>query len=145
MFRKYTVDAYKDALKNVNFPNCELFDDVNEAYSNFFQKIRAVIDNTALGKTKSFKENTQKWFHGQVLGNINTRDKLFKRSKNSRLYIDKELFKKAKYNILKLIIGKNEHILMTNFENISENQNNYGNLEISRHAKENTDFKFQCR
>ena len=37
-FKKYTVDAYKDALYKVNFPNYELFKDVNEAYSNFFQK-----------------------------------------------------------------------------------------------------------
>ena len=29
---KYTVDAYKDALRKVNFPNYKLFIDVNEAY-----------------------------------------------------------------------------------------------------------------
>ena len=28
---KYTVDAYKDALRKVNFPNYELFNDINEA------------------------------------------------------------------------------------------------------------------
>ena len=47
LFKKYTVDAYKDALKKVNFPNYELFNDVNEAYSNFFQKIRIVVDSIA--------------------------------------------------------------------------------------------------
>ena len=31
-FKKYTFDAYKDALKKVNFPNYELFNDVDEAY-----------------------------------------------------------------------------------------------------------------
>ena len=31
LFKKYTVDAYKDALKKVNFPNYELFNDINEA------------------------------------------------------------------------------------------------------------------
>ena len=46
-FKKYTVDAYKDALNKVNFPNYELFNDVNEAYSNFFQKIRIVVDSIA--------------------------------------------------------------------------------------------------
>ena len=30
-FKKYTVDAYKDALKKVNFPNYELLNDINEA------------------------------------------------------------------------------------------------------------------
>ena len=38
--------------------------------------------------------------------NINTRDKLFKKFKKSRLHIDKELYKKAKYNTLKLIAAK---------------------------------------
>ena len=38
--------------------------------------------------------------------NINTRDKLFKRFKKSRFHIDKELYKKAKYNTLKVIAAK---------------------------------------
>ena len=59
-FKKYTVDAYKDALNKVNFPNYELFNDVNEAYSNFFQKIRIVVDSIAPYKTKRVKANTQK-------------------------------------------------------------------------------------
>ena len=37
-FKKYSVDAYNDALKKVNFPNYELFNSVNEAHLNFFQK-----------------------------------------------------------------------------------------------------------
>ena len=80
-FKKYTVDAYKDALKKVNFPNYELFSDVNEAYSDFFQIIRIVVDSIAPFKTKTVKANTEKWFDGEVLQNINTRDKLFKKLK----------------------------------------------------------------
>ena len=72
---------------------------VNEAYSNFFQKIRIVLDNIAPCKTKKAKANSQKWFDWEVLENKNTTDKLFKRFKKSRLHIDKELYKKAKYNI----------------------------------------------
>ena len=125
-FKKYTVDAYKDALKKVNFPDYKLFNDVNEAYSNFFQKIRIVVDSIAPYKTKRVKANTQKWFDGEVLENINTRDKLFKKFKKSRLHIDKELYKKAKYNTLKLIAAKNEHFLMINSQKILENQKNYG-------------------
>ena len=73
-FKKYTVDAYKDALKKVNFPDYKLFNDVNEAYSNFFQKIRIVVDSIAPFKTKRTKANTQKWFDRDVLENINSRD-----------------------------------------------------------------------
>ena len=109
-FKKYTVDAYKDALKKVNFPNYKLFSDVNEAYSNFFQKIRIIVNSIAPFKTKRVTANTQKWFDREVLENINTRDKLFKKFKKSRLHIDKELYKKAKYNTLKLITAKKTSI-----------------------------------
>ena len=46
--------------------------------------------------TKEVNANTQKWFDGEVLENINTREKLFKTFKNSRLRTDKELYKKGK-------------------------------------------------
>ena len=59
-FKKYTVDAYKDGLKKVNFPNYKLFNEVNEAYSKFFQKIRIVVDSIAPFKTKRVNANTQK-------------------------------------------------------------------------------------
>ena len=71
-----------------------------------FQKIRIVVDSIAPFKTKKVKENTQKWFDGEVLENINTREKLFKKIKKSRLHIDKKLYKKAKYNTLKSIAAK---------------------------------------
>ena len=62
-FKKYTVDAYKDALKKVSFPNYELFNDINEAYSNFFQEIRIlrpkVLKQTLKnGFTRSFRKYT---------------------------------------------------------------------------------------
>ena len=56
-------------------------------HSNFFQKIRTVIDNIAICKTKRVKTNTQNF------GKKNSRNKLFKRFKKSRLHIDKELYK----------------------------------------------------
>ena len=107
-FKKYTVDAYKDALKKVNFLNYKLLNDVNKPYSNLFQKIRIVVDSIAPFKTKkqTLKANTQKWFDGEVLENINTRHKRLKKFKKSRLHIDKELYKKAKYNMLKSIAAK---------------------------------------
>ena len=108
-FKKYTVDAYKDALNNVNFLNYELFNVVNEAYLNDFQKIRTVIENNAPCKTKKVEVNTQKWFDGDVLEYINTREKLFETFQNCELHIDKELYKKAKYNTIELITAKNEH------------------------------------
>ena len=45
--KSYTADYYKEALKQIDFPNYENFGDVNEAYSNFFQKLMTVIDKIA--------------------------------------------------------------------------------------------------
>ena len=99
-FKSCTDDAYKDDLKKFNFPNYE--------HSNFFQKVRIVVDSIAHFNIERVKANTQKWFDGENLENINTRDKHFKKFKNSRLHIDKELDKKAKYNTTKLISAKKQ-------------------------------------
>ena len=37
--KNYAADYYKETLKQVDFPNYKNFDEVNEAYSNFFQKL----------------------------------------------------------------------------------------------------------
>ena len=54
------------------------------------------------------KGNTQKWFDGEVLEKLNLRNKLLKKFKKSRLHIDKELYKKSKYDALKLIASKKQ-------------------------------------
>ena len=37
--KNYTVDAYKNTLKKINFPNSKYFEDFNWEYSDFFQKL----------------------------------------------------------------------------------------------------------
>ena len=54
------------------------------------------------------KGNTQKWFDGKALEKLNLRNKLFKKFKKSRLHIDKELYKKSKYDALKLIASEKQ-------------------------------------
>ena len=109
LFKNYTVNSYKDALKQLGFPNCEILDGVNDgAHSNFSQKIITAIDKIAPHRSKRIKENTQKWFYSEVLEKLKARDKLFKKFKISRLTIDKELYKKAKYDASKLIITKKQ-------------------------------------
>ena len=102
------VNAYKNALRKINFPNNEYFEDVNRAYLDLFQKLMTVIDNVAPCKTKRVKGNTQNWFDGKVLEKLRSRDKLFKAFKKTRPHIDKELYEKAKYNTQKLIAAKKQ-------------------------------------
>ena len=126
--KNYIADFYKEALQQVDFPNYEsLVILANEAYSNFFQKLMAVIDKIAPYKSKRVKGNTQKWFDGKVLEKLNLRNKLFKKFKKSRLHIDKELYKKSKYDALKLIASKNELFSKRSSQKQLINSKNYGN------------------
>ena len=45
--KNYSVGAYKKAMRKLNFPNYEYIEDVNRAYSDCSQKLRAVIDKVA--------------------------------------------------------------------------------------------------
>ena len=67
-----------------------------------------VIVNVAPCKTKQVKGNTQNWLDGEVLEKHRSRDKLFKAFKKTRHHIDKELYKKAKYDAKKLIAAKKQ-------------------------------------
>ena len=125
LLKKYTADYYKEALKQVEFPNYENCGDVNEADSNLFQKLMTAIDKIAPYRSKRAKGNTQKWFDGEVLEKLNLRNKLFKKFKKSRLHIEKELYKKSKYNALKLIASKSKHFLKRRSQ--KKTYRNYGN------------------
>ena len=126
-FKNYNADSYKEAFKQLDFPNYKTFDDVNGTYSSFFQKIMTVIDKIDSYRNKQIKRNTQKWFDSKVLEKLNSRDKHFKKSKKFCLNIDKELYKKAKYDVSKLIATKNKHSLKRNFQKRLANLKNYGN------------------
>ena len=41
--KNYAVNAYNNASREMNFPNHEYFEDVNRAYSDFFQKLMIII------------------------------------------------------------------------------------------------------
>ena len=77
LLKNYTADYYKETLKQVHFPNYENFGDVNEAYSNFFQKLMTAIDKIAPYKSNRVKGNSQKWFDDEVLEKLSLRNKRF--------------------------------------------------------------------
>ena len=122
--KNYRVNGYKKSLEQLVFLNYEILDDVNAAYSDFFKKIMTVIDKIAVFKAKRVKENTQKWFDGEVLEELNSRHKLFR---TSRLHIDKELFKKVKYEMFKLIETKSRLLLKKKSQKVLIKENSYGN------------------
>ena len=94
--KNYSAVTYEEALKKVKFPNYENFININEAYSNFIQKLTSVIDEIAPCKTKRVKGNSKEWFDSVVSEGINNRDKLFKKFKKSRLPLDQKIYKKVR-------------------------------------------------
>ena len=57
-FKNYTIDGYEKVLVEINFPEYKNFDNVNDAYSNFIQKLTVVIDKVAPVKNR-IKRNSQ--------------------------------------------------------------------------------------
>ena len=88
------------------------------------------IDKITPYQNKRIKGTTQKWFDSKVLEKLNARDKFFKKFKRSRLDIDKQLHKKAKFDASKLITQKNQHSLKRSFQKQLVNLKNYGNLSM---------------
>ena len=54
---------------------------MNDAYSNFIQKLMEVIDKVAPVKFKRIKRNSQEWFDSEISEKLIIRDKLFKNYK----------------------------------------------------------------
>ena len=105
--KNYSVDIYEEALGRVDFPNYRNFQNINDAYSNFIQKVMGVIESSqAPIKSRRIKQNAQEWLDGEVAEKISVRDKLFKKFKKSKLHIDKEIYKIARYEVQKLISCK---------------------------------------
>ena len=104
--KNYSADIYEEALGRADFPNYNNFEDINDAYSNFIQKVMGVIDLVAPIKSRRIKQNSQEWFDGEVAEKISVCDKLFKKFKKSKLHIDREIYKVARYEVQKLISYK---------------------------------------
>ena len=66
----------------------------------------SVIDKVALIKERWVKQNSQKWFDGEIGDEIKNRDKLFKKFKKSKLHIDKDIYNAARYKVRKMIFDK---------------------------------------
>ena len=112
-FKNYTIDGYEKALVEINFPEYKNFDNMNDAYSNFIQKLMEVIDKVAPVKNKRIKGNSQEWFDSEISEELIIRDKLFKKYKKTRLHVDEEIYKRARYSVQNLIAKKKKEF----FEN----------------------------
>ena len=53
-------------MVEINFPEYKKVNSVNDAYSNFIQKLTEVIDKVAPVKSKRIKTNYQEWFYSEI-------------------------------------------------------------------------------
>ena len=82
------------------------------------EKILSVVDKIAPFKDLRIKNNTQDWFDDEVAKAIKLREKRLKQFKSTKLHIDEDLYKEAKYHAVKLIKQKKSHFYK---ENLKEN------------------------
>ena len=120
-FKNYTIDGYEKALVEINFLDYKNFDNVNDAYSNFILKLMEVIDKVAPVKNKRIKRNSQDWFGRVILGKLIIQDKLFMKHKKTRLLVQKEIYKRARYSVQNLITKNKYSFLNTNSKSVSVN------------------------
>ena len=82
---------------------------MNFAYSDFIEKIMSVINKIAPIKKIRAKKHTEDWFDGgEIIENILIRYKLFKKCKNSKLQVDKEIYNAATNKVQRLTIKRRE-------------------------------------
>ena len=112
-FKNYPIDGYEKFLVETNFPEYKSFGNVNDAYLNFIQKLMEVIDKVAPVKNKRIKRNSEEWFDSEISEKLIIRDKVFKKYKKTRLHVDKEIYKRARYSVQNFIAKKKKEF----FEN----------------------------
>ena len=75
-FKKYTADKFGDKLNDVNFANYSEFDDVNNAFVDFSDKLIQVVERIAPYREFRVKGHTEDWFDCEIMEVIKCRDKL---------------------------------------------------------------------
>ena len=80
----YSADIHEEALGRSDFLNLHNSENINDAYSNFIQKVMRVIDLVASIKSGWIKQISQEWLNGEVAEKISVRDILLKRHSSQR-------------------------------------------------------------
>ena len=95
--KNYTHELLKEYLTQINFPDYNIFSNVNIEYLDLVQKILSSVNKIA-----PFKDR----FDDEVAEAIKLREKRLKHFKSTKLHIDEELYKESKYLAIKLIKEK---------------------------------------
>lgn len=116
----------------------EKYYDTNNAYFGSIQK----NTNIGLNKTKRVKCNSNEWLDDKVAESIVFRDKSLKKFKGSKLIVDKENYKDARYEVKKLIVKiKKNTFLKQNWRKIMVNLKRFEKLKNNMVCQKNQLFQ----
>ena len=120
-YKKYTKEKFIDKLRNANFPDYSLFDNVDKAYESFINLFSNIINDIAPIKEKSIKGTSKSWFNNEVVQCIDKREKLKQTFSKSKLKQDYEKFKDQRNLVQKLIKNKKRNYITNKLkENIKK-------------------------
>ena len=116
--KHYTKELLLKQLTCVEFPDYSIYEDVNEAYSDFTQKVSAVINAIAPMKEICIKNKTEEWVDEEIFEGIRIRDKYFRKFKRTRLHIDDVDYRKARNRLQNIVKNKKRNFVT---QKLSEN------------------------
>ena len=83
-------------MEKASIPNYDNFGDSDLAYSDFISRLESVINVVTPIKTVRIKNNTREWLDGEIGEEVYKQDKLHKKCKLTKLYVDEDLYKEAR-------------------------------------------------
>ena len=100
--KKYSVEIFTNALKTIQFPNYDIFSNVNITYSDLLNKISDPTDKVAPIKEIIIKNKKQDWSNNEIAEATKIREKHFKKFQKSNLQLGYNFYVVAKYDPQKL-------------------------------------------
>ena len=64
--KNYSQTLFLDKLRKINSLDCSNFKDINDAYSDFTEKVTSVIDEIAHIKEIRIKSYSQDWLDAEI-------------------------------------------------------------------------------
>ena len=109
--KNYSKSNLLEKLSDIIFPDYSLYGDIDEAYSDFTNKLTTVINDVAPFKKINVKNNTGEWLDDEIFEGIRARDKLFRKFKKSKLHADGVNFRKARNRLQTMIRNKKRNFI----------------------------------
>ena len=119
--KRYSKTLLLEKLNTLVFPDYSSYENMDTAYSEFTEEISKIINEIAPFKTICVKNITSEWVDDEIFEAIRTRDKLFKKSKKSRLHTDGVNFRRARNRLQTMIKNKKQNFICNKLtENIAK-------------------------